>query len=56
MSGIDWFYLFLYLFVYFPLFMVAACAYVILVIAPMCTLAIRLSTPIWKKLEKMVDY
>ena len=52
MSVLDWF---LFLFVIFPLFALAAMAYVILVIAPICALAIRLCTPIWKKLEKMVD-
>ncbi len=53
MSGFDWV---LFLFVYFPLFMIAAFAYVIFVITPICVLAIRLLSPIWKKLEKMVDY
>jgi hypothetical protein len=52
MSVLDWF---LFLFVYFPLFMLAAFAYVVFVIAPICALAIRLLSPIWKKLEKMVD-
>lgn len=53
MSGLDFF---LLLFVYLPLLMVAGVAYVILIIIPICVLAIRLLSPIWKKLEKMVDY
>ena len=53
MSVLDWV---LFLFVYFPLFMLAAFAYVIFIITPICVLTIRLLTPIWKKLEKMVDY
>lgn len=50
MSVLD---LVLLLFVHVPLFIVAAFVYVIFFIAPILALAIRLSSPIWKKIEKI---
>lgn len=52
MGVLDWV---LFIFLYFPLFMVAAFAYLIFIIAPIFAFAVQIMMKRWENLEKILD-